>query len=141
MLIPVLYHWSPVDRFDDIRTNGLRPHAPPANASVSLPYVCLSPRPSRAWSLSGGMEIGTEADDWDLYEVRIADGDHVVVRPDFGPEIQEIKVYGPIAPDRVWWVARRGSTPATVCLEVPRSAAKKAGKKATIKKATDRDGR
>jgi len=138
LLLPALYHWSPVDRFEQIRREGLRPHAQPAVASISLCYVCLSPTPSAAWGLSGDMPYMSEVDEWDLWQVRLAKGDEVHIRPNFGPEIEEIKVHGPIPPDRVWWVARRGSTPATVCLEVPKPAAKKAGKKATIKKVDDR---
>lgn len=132
MLLGALYHWSPVDRFDEVYREGLRPHARPTVATTtSLCYVCLSPTPSGAWSLSGDMEWVSDVDEWDLWQVRLADGDDVRVRPDFGPVIQEIKVYGSIPADRIWWVARRGSTPATVCLEIPKRkrAARRAAKR------------
>lgn len=115
MLLPALFHWSPSDRFDQIYRDGLRPHCPPTVASGTLPYVCLSPTASRAWSLSGGMEWTSEVDEWDLWQVRLEDGDDVRIRPDFGPVIQEIKVYGAIPADRIWWAARRISTPANTC--------------------------
>lgn len=120
MLLPALYHWSPAARFDAICRDGLRPHSPPAVATVSMPYVCLSPTPSRAWSLSGRMEWVSKVDAWDLWQIQLADGDQVEVRPDFGPAIQEIKVHGPIPADRVWWVARRGSTPANTGIQQPK---------------------
>jgi hypothetical protein len=128
VLLPALFHWSPAQRFDEIYREGLRPHARPTVCrTTTLSYVCLSPTPSAAWGLSGDMEWVSEVDEWDLWQVRLADGDDVRIRPDFGPAIQEIKVHGPIPADRVWWVARRGSTPANTCLEVP--AEKPAGRK------------
>ncbi|MER5608358.1 hypothetical protein AB0F93_00180 [Micromonospora tulbaghiae] len=119
MLLPDLYHWSPADRFDAISRDGLRPHSRPTVCqTTTLSYVCLSPNPARAWSLSGDMDWTAEVDDWDLWQVRLADGDNVRIRPEFGREVMEIKVFGPIPADRVWWVARRISTPANTCLPV-----------------------
>lgn len=115
MQLGSLYHWSPAQRFDEIYQAGLRPHAEPTVASGSLAYICLSPDPSTAWSLSGAMEWVSEVDEWDLWLVRLAKGDHVCVRPEFGPAIEEIKVYGSLPADRLWWVARRISTPANTC--------------------------
>lgn len=121
MLLDDLYHWSPADRFDQVFREGLRPHSRPSVCqTTSLSYVCLSPNPARAWSLSGDMEWVSEVDEWDLWQVRLADSDDVRIRPDFGPVIQEVKVHGPIPADRIWWVARRIATPANTCLEVPK---------------------
>lgn len=111
MRLGTLYHWSPAERFDEIYQVGLRPHKPPTVASTPLPYVCLSPDPSIAWTLSGGMDWVSEIAEWDLWAVRVAEGDHVCVRAEFGPEIKEIKLYGPLPADRLWWVARRISAP------------------------------
>jgi hypothetical protein len=111
----LLYHWSPADRFDAIYRDGLRPHAPNTVASSTLPYVCLSPSPAAAWSLSGGMDWVSEVDEWDLWMVRLADGDQVCIRGEFGPKIEEVKVYGPLPADRLWWVARRITGPANTC--------------------------
>lgn len=110
MILPALFHWSPNERRGDIERLGLQPrqiattHSDP---SLTSPYICFSPTPSRAWSLSGAMEWVSEVDEWDLWQVRLAEGDHVVVRSDFGPEIQEVKVYGAIPTDRLWLVGSR----------------------------------
>lgn len=112
MELGALYHWSPADRFDEIYQSGLRPHSTPTVASGSLPYICLSPDPSTAWSLSGAMDWVSEVDEWDLWLVRIAEGDQVCIRGEFGPKIEEVKVYGPLPGDRLWWAARRISSPA-----------------------------
>jgi hypothetical protein len=53
------------------------------------------------------MEWVSEIDCWDLWQVRIAEGDSICVRPDFGPVIQEIKVYNQIPADRLWHVGER----------------------------------
>jgi hypothetical protein len=113
VILPALYHWAPAERHAAITTEGLRPHSVNTVASTNLPYVCLGVEPGVAWNLSGGMEWVSEVPEWDLWQVSIGEGDHVCVRPDFGPRIHEVKVYGPIPPDRVWWVGRRGSPPLT----------------------------
>lgn len=119
MKLDALYHWSPAKRFDAIYREGLRPHSPSTVASSSLAYVCLSPDPSTAWTLSGGMDWVSEIDEWDLWMVHLADGDQVCIRSEFGPSIEEVKVYGPLPADRLWWIARRVSTPANTCLSIP----------------------
>lgn len=109
MLLPALFHWSPSDRREQILREGLRPYAPSVVHSDALryPYVCLSPTPSLGWSLSGDMDWVSEVDSWDLWQVRLADGDEVSVRGDFGPVIHEVRVRNAIPADRVWWVATR----------------------------------
>lgn len=106
MILGPLFHWSPADRQDQILTEGLRPNQSNTVASGPLAHVCLGPDPATAWSLSGGMEWA-EVDVWDLWQVALADTDPVRVRPDFGPRLLEIKVLGPIPPDRLWWCGRR----------------------------------
>ena len=105
--IDPLYHWSPAARRKDIVAHGLRPGAPATIASGSLPYVCFGPSPARAWSLSAAMEWAQEIEDWDLWQARLADGDDVRIRPDFGPNVQEIKIYGPVPADRLWYAGTR----------------------------------
>lgn len=130
MLLPALFHWSPADRFGLIRHDGLHPHSPPTvSTGTTQPYVCLSPTPSSAWGLSGDMDWVTEHTEWDLWQVRLTDGDQIQIRGDFCPVIREVRVYGVIPADRVWWVARRGSTEADVCLPVAKAEGKKAGGK------------
>lgn len=115
MQLGALYHWSPADRFDEIYRTGLRPHCAPTVASGTLAYICLSPDPSTAWSLSGAMDWVSEVDEWDLWLARIAPGDHVCIRGEFGPLIEEVKVYGALPADRLWWAGRRIPTPANTC--------------------------
>lgn len=107
MILGPLYHWSPAARHDDIHRDGIKPGAPSTVASVPLPYVCLGFDPASAWAISGAMEWVSEVDKWDLWLVRLGDGDSVQVRPDFGPRLQEVKVHNPIPADRLWWVGRR----------------------------------
>lgn len=109
MLLPALYHWSPSDRFEQIRSEGLRPFSAPTVCTGELvaPYVCLGFSPAGAWMLSG--DFIEESDDvaWDLWQVTLAETDSVRVRAEFGPRMQEVKIYGPIPPDRIWHVGRR----------------------------------
>lgn len=53
------------------------------------------------------MSWTSEIEEWDLWQVRLQDGDEVHYRSDFGPVLKEIRVYNAIPADRAWWVARR----------------------------------
>lgn len=53
------------------------------------------------------MEWVSEVDCWDLWQVRLEDTDSVSIRPEFGPVVQEIKVYNAIPADRLWHVGER----------------------------------
>lgn len=53
------------------------------------------------------MEWVEQITEWDLYQVRLIEGDEVHIRPDWGPVIREIKVHNDIPADRVWYVASR----------------------------------
>lgn len=111
VILPALYHWSPKERRSDIAEHGLRPRSPAvthSGHSEVAPYLCFSPTPSCAWSLSGAMEWTSEVDGWDLWQVAVAEGDSICIRPDFGPIIQEIKIYNAIPTDRLWHVGERG---------------------------------
>jgi hypothetical protein len=110
VILPALYHWAPRDRRESIRSEGLKPYSPPTVCTGEhvSPYLSLSPDPARAWHLSGAMDWH-ECEEWDLWQVRLAEHDDVHIRPDFGPEIQEVKLYNPIPADRLWFVGERGS--------------------------------
>lgn len=111
MRLPVLYHWSPAENFGSIMDHGLRLFQPSRDGADFRPsYVCLSPDPRAAWSLSGGMER-SETEQWDLWLVTLQDTDEVRIRGDFGPHIVEVRVYTPISADRLWYVGRRDSLP------------------------------
>ena len=107
MRLDPLFHWSPAARRNDILVHGLRPGAPATVASGTLPYVCFGLSPSRAWSLSAAMDWAQEIEHWDLWQARLTDGDDVRARPELGPYIHEVKVYGPLPPDRLWYAGSR----------------------------------
>lgn len=107
MLLPVLYHWAPSDRYDMIDKQGLVAGSKPTVSSEAVTSVSLSADPQTAWSLSGAMEWCSDVDQWDLWMVRLAEHDEVQVRAEFGPRIQEVKVRNSIGRDRVWFVGRR----------------------------------
>ncbi len=102
-----LYHWSPASRYHAIRREGLQPASSPTVAAQPLTYLCLGASPARAWSISGAMDYVSEVDDWDLWQVVLADTDSVAVRPDFGPYVIEVMIKNVIPPDRLWWAGRR----------------------------------
>ena len=80
---------------------------PMVNRDVRNPHISLGVRPSGAWAISGDMDWVSEIEEWDLWEVRLREGDHVVIRPEFGPQIQEVQVGNTLPADRVWLIAQR----------------------------------
>jgi hypothetical protein len=106
VILGPLYHWSPVERRESIKANGLRPGSPAMVASVELEHVCLGFDPASTWAISGAMDFA-EADDWDLWLVHLGEHDSVSVRSEFGPRLQEVKVRNVIPPDRLWYVGQR----------------------------------
>jgi len=115
MLLPSLYHWSPAERYESITLSGLVAGSPPVTASTALHRVSVSPDPQVAWTLSGAMDWNSEHEVWDLWLVRLADGDACYVRPGFGPHIGEIQIAGSVPADRVWFVGRRDRDGVPVC--------------------------
>lgn len=107
MKLDPLYHWSPADRYESIRVHGLRSGSDPTVASVAQTHLCMSPDPKAAWRISGAMDYVSEIEYWDLWLVHLAGTDEVYVRPEYGPQIQEVNVRGHIPPDRLWWIGRR----------------------------------
>jgi hypothetical protein len=114
LTLPPLYHWSPLKRHEAIRSQGLQPYSPPPVDEENWPgfargfgCICLGLTPSSAWGLSGDMDHMSEIEEWDLWQVNLADNDEVRVRAEYGPQIKEIRVFNPIPPDRLWWVATR----------------------------------
>ena len=110
--LPPIYHWSPRGRRAAIETSGLeirKEAVTHTDSELVVPYLSFSPDPARAWQLSGA--ISSEVDEWDLWQIWVGPQDEVVIRPNFGPEIHEIKVYGGIPRDRLWFVGER-SVPA-----------------------------
>lgn len=109
VILPALYHWSPTSRRREIREKGLLPYQAAVRTAFTprAPYVCFATSPSQAWGLSGDMADESEVEKWDLWQVRLAEGDEMHVRPEFGMAIKEVRVFNAIPPDRVWYVATR----------------------------------
>lgn len=109
MRLGQLYHWSPADRLPSIAEQGLRPHSLNVICSAPYEFICASPDPRTAWSLSGAVAgiAGYASADWDLWQFEVTATDEVHIRSEFGPDIQEIQIRNPIAPERLFHVARR----------------------------------
>lgn len=111
MKLETVYHWAPADRYDQIARDGLRLKEQPTTTgdpTTRMSYLCFSPDPATAWSLSAAIDWRySEVETWDLWLARLGDGDEVHILPEFGPRIKEIRVNGPIPPDRLWYVGRR----------------------------------
>lgn len=110
MRLGSLYHWSPRENRVAILREGLRVmQGPETSVSAPFPWLSFSPRPSRAWGLSGGMREWDDLTEnvWDLWECRVPEGAAVHVMPHWGPEISEVRVMSSIPADHVWWVAER----------------------------------
>jgi hypothetical protein len=107
--IDTLFHWSPAERREDILKTGLQVYSPSVvhSGEYRWPYICLGTTPSSAWGLSGDMEWASEIEQWDLWQVRIEEGDEITIRGDFCPVIREVRVRNSLPPDRVWFVATR----------------------------------
>lgn len=113
----ILFHWALSSRRVDIARDGLKVYSEPVqsggvnptngNEIAGWPYLCFSPRPSRAWSLSGDMHGDDGELDWDLWEVKIPPEAHVRLRDQWGPEIVEVRVYTSIPPEYMWLVGQR----------------------------------
>lgn len=108
MRLTPLYHWSPSDRFESIRTIGLQPfQKPTASTNFRASYTCLGTSPASAWHLSGATSWGEETDMWDLWEVSVQDHHEVRIRTEQGPKIIEVRVHGPVGADYLWYCGRR----------------------------------
>ena len=103
--LTLLYHWSPVERRQGIRRQGLKPGSRSLNNLWRPPYVCLSPSPSQAWGLRGDTEI-PEWDLWTVWSNRI--GKHTIVREDGA--VKEYRVYERIYKRDLWFVGTRSAT-------------------------------
>lgn len=120
MRLGALYHWSPADRHDSIRRDGLVPHSMSVVCTQPYEFVCLAPDAATAWQLSGAVafEINgfVSPQGWDLWQVTLDDGDEVHPRAEFGPVISEVQVRNHIPADRMFYLGRRtrATPPATL---------------------------
>jgi hypothetical protein len=101
----------------DILRDGLKPYSPATVSGPDLmwPYICFGPTPSAAWGYSAGLPYMEEIETWDLWQVRLEEGDEVHIRAEFGPAIKVVRVRNAIPADRLWWVARRSDLAAVCC--------------------------
>lgn len=113
-----VYHWSPTSRRREIRQNGLRPFSEPVVSAGGdpedpdveahcWPYLCFGCDPAMAWGYSGDMGYVSEIEEWDLWQVRLEEGDEIHYRAEFGPRIIEVRCATPIPADRCWLVGSR----------------------------------
>lgn len=102
-----LYHWSPRDRRESIKSSGLDPRAPRTLTSASSQQdgVCLSPDPATAWAYSHASR--EREGKFDLWQVELNDNDEVHILPQWGKRIIEVRVAGHIPPGRVRFIAER----------------------------------
>ena len=108
VILPHLYHWSPTERRAAIQKEGLQPYSPSmSHEGYAYAHICLATTPSAAWGISGDMDWGREEESWDLWQVRLAEGDEVHYRAEFGNVLKEVRVANTIPPDRVWYVGTR----------------------------------
>lgn len=113
MFMPMLYHWAPADRYEDIVREGLKTYSKPTVTTGRLrwPYICCGFTPSGAWSLSGDFMRDRDKldpiEEWDLYQITLPEMAEWHMRAEFGPKMQEIKIFTSIPADHIWWVARR----------------------------------
>lgn len=117
MHLSTLYHWSPRERRETIRSEGLKPYQRPAVSTESefnedwahgFGCICFGTDPARAWTYSGDMQHVSEVEDWDLWMLKeVADTDEVRIRAEFGRQIKEVRIFNPVSADRLWWVGER----------------------------------
>lgn len=125
LILPDMYHWSPIAARAGIIRHGLKPRTYTAISSHPFPRgtkaghlltdvvdetirtVCLSATASTAWRYSGGIN-GQRGSVWDLWEVRLSsDDDEIHVEPMRGYVLDEVRVANRIPKSRVWHVATR----------------------------------
>ncbi len=113
MILPALYHWSPSVNRVPIQEGGLRLPTEVRDLTVTSRWapgcacISLGPSPSAAWALSGNLQAASDCESWDVWQVRLVEGDEVHVRAEFGPAVKEVRVHNAIPADRVWWVGTR----------------------------------
>ncbi|MFA5234075.1 MAG: hypothetical protein WC390_06700 [Sulfurimonas sp.] len=100
-----LYHWSPKENRIDILKNGLQIMSKSSSDYVPLPWICLGTTPSTAWSYT--LAEQREIETWDLWQVSLQEHDHMVIRSDLGPYIQEVRIHNGLPADRIWWIGER----------------------------------
>lgn len=108
MYINSLFHWSPAANRESILQNGLKIYSDPVvHSSGSFPYLCFGTSPRGAWSLSGNMDWVSDVEQWDLWEITLADYDEVRILPFVGKRPEEVRLYTSLPADRCWLVGTR----------------------------------
>lgn len=107
-----LFHWSPHERFKQIKREGLMPGKWSTDRFWRPPVICLGSNPQLAWALSGGTLRGLQHAVWDLWMVWMSDLDGYEEIWDYYPDsdrtyIKEYRVYQRIYKRDLWYVASR----------------------------------
>lgn len=113
LVLPVLFHWSPVERRKQIIRHGLKPTCADGRLDGEgdehaeiIRAVCLGTSPSHAWWLSGDV-VADPGSVWDLWQVPLDEHDEVHPLPFFGHRLQEVRVRNRIPKRRIWLVGQR----------------------------------
>lgn len=104
----ILYHWSPRDRREAIRKEGLvigKEHVA-HTAGWIADYLCFSNSPSHAWAHSG--EFCARPGPWDLWMLWSSVAGPLYRRTDHqGLNPAEFRVFHDVAAKNLWWVGER----------------------------------
>jgi hypothetical protein len=102
-----LYHWSPRERFEVIRLEGLRIGMPTPREEIEdgfrAPYICFSTTPATAWSYA----LTEEGKTYDLWQVYILDTDEVHLLPMWGDNLIEVRLRNNVTPGRLIYIGER----------------------------------
>jgi len=104
-MIGHLYHWSPRERCQAIKTEGLKSRQPSVRGHAKQGSISFSLDPATAWEYSHGAWQSHGV--FDLWMVRLEKSDDVRILPMWGAEIIEIRVHNNIAATRLNWVGER----------------------------------
>jgi hypothetical protein len=103
--IGALFHWSPSKNRASILKHGLQVMQPCSDQTdAAFPWICLGTTPSSAWGL---IPDKLQSERWDLWQVRLREGDRVTYRSLDTPHIREVRVQHGLPSDRVWFVGER----------------------------------
>lgn len=116
-----LYHWSPRDRHNQIKKEGLQPgkcnhHGPTwhngqdeTDGEFLQPMICFSPSPATAWNYSH--EAWGSTGTFDLWQVYPNQLDEIHILPVHGDMVAEIRVANGIPEHRLIWIGERTVEP------------------------------
>lgn len=99
---PALYHWTPTERLEAIRRDGLVPGSARCVTSTEVDTVCFGYSPAGAWRLSGAMSWAPQGR-WELLQWRVPDSAAWYDRGDG----EEARTRERVPWTQLWWVGSR----------------------------------